>query len=388
MSTIEWKKLGFIKNPFNVEPDREPENLFWAGFDENKNRFISVLESSLKGNDTKLILTLSRYGGGKTHASYYFSRSYKFDYKALGVTKPLHLIIKTPKEGANAPIEFFTNLIESIGVSNICNSVKKLIESENEIDALAKLQDWTESEDLGRIIYLLGNDNDNKSFDAGQALFGNSTKTTLKSLRVRRGVSSNNDRVKLICAIIQLISKYGEEKFEKPRRIVIWLDELESLVFYSSKQYRPFTQTIRDIIGSVTQNLTIFLNFSFADPHEVKNVEVVIGEALLDRVTEQIIFEETDLEGAKKYLSELMKECRKSDYEGSALYPFSEKSVDILLVKTPEKTGRPLMPRTINKACLYVIQQAFDTNILEKEDIISENFVDSLTLEEVSGLMD
>src|SRR5690606_278838 len=132
-------------------------------------------------------------------------------------------------------------------ISDTIKTLRKYHSDDKE--ALSILQAKSNSEDLGRILWLLGDDDDDISFLAEQAVFGSNLSNSDKlKLRVRRGINSNSDKAQLLSCIFSILSSFDEHrKLERGRRIFLWLDELESLIFYTSKQYRPFTQTIREI---------------------------------------------------------------------------------------------------------------------------------------------
>lgn len=369
-----------------MAPDKNSEDLVWAGFKNNKKRFETIILNSIKSNETKLVLNVSRYGGGKTHSSYFFSKNKNLPDVDGELTEPFHVIIKTPKEGNNAPTEFYTKVIEGVKLSRISDGVSSLRKDTEK--SLRQLQEWANSEDLGKILWLLGDPDEDTVFEAEQVLFGNVTAALRKKLRVRRGITSNADRAQIISAIFQLLSRYGEEgKLELPRRIFVWLDELESLIYYTSRQYRPFTQTIREIIDFTPQYLTIFMNFSFAEPDDVQNIEIVIGEALLDRVTEQFVFAEADESEGKIYIKELFENYRISGFDNDKFFPFTEEAIELVLKNAPNETGRPIMPRTINRWCYYAIQEGNKRRYFESTPIklIERDFIEELTFSEESG---
>jgi hypothetical protein len=100
------------------------------------------------------------------------------------------------------------------------------------------------------------------------------------------------------------------------------------------------------------------MNFSFAEPSEIQNIEFVIGSALLDRITEKVIFDEATPEEALHYISDLFQHFRVDGYNESNFFPFDEQALVRIFDLAPRQTGLPLMPRTINKWCLYALKAA------------------------------
>jgi len=69
MNNINWNLLGLQRNPFGIIPDIESNKIIWAGFGKTKTKFERILSNSVSSDETKAVLTLSRWGGGKTHAA-------------------------------------------------------------------------------------------------------------------------------------------------------------------------------------------------------------------------------------------------------------------------------------------------------------------------------
>jgi hypothetical protein len=385
MSLINWEKIGFKKNPFNVIPSIEPNNLIWANFKDNKKRFDDIISSSLTNSESKVILNVSRYGGGKTHTSYYYSQNSNLPEIDESYEYPLHVIINTPKEGKEAVNEFFIKTIEGFSLTSIEEVVYNFRNSfENESNSLNHIQKIANSEDLGRIIWYLGDKEHSKIFEAERVLFGNETSKIKDSLKLRRGIKNNSDKIHILSSIIQLLSLYDQNsELDSPRRIFIWLDELESLVYYSSKEYKPFTQAIRELFDLTPKYLNIFMNFSFAEPGDMQDIELVIGEALIDRVTEQFVFMETDIQEGKEYVKDLFQQFSVNERE---FFPFTENSLEKILELGPHYTGKPIMPRTINRWCLHAIKIANEKGYFNKDtpEPIDKDTVEELDFSNIS----
>ena len=102
--SIDWNKLGLKKNPFKIIPEKDKKQLIWAGFNKNKEKFEQILSDSLSSEDVKLALIVSRYGGGKTHSSYFFSNSPNLPEHNI---EPFQIIVETPQNDKNASEMFF-----------------------------------------------------------------------------------------------------------------------------------------------------------------------------------------------------------------------------------------------------------------------------------------
>ena len=378
--SIEWNSLRLKNNPFKVFPEREKHKLVWAGLRKNKSNFEQILIDCFQLEESNIVLIVSCYGGGKTHASFYFSNPQNLPVSLDEFPQPINLIIKTPQEGNNAVSELYESIIEQIKWRNIEDAVRLFRASVGDTESLNTLESWVGgSEDLAKLIWQMGAENEDIVFQAQQALFGQETATIKKALRIRRAVNSNTDRASVLSGIFRLLGKYGYSgDFATNRKTILWIDELESLILFTSKQYRPFTQFLRELFDVTPQDLTLFLNFSFADPTDTQNIEIVLGEALIDRVTRQINFDEADVSASKLYIRELLNHYRTSDFNNDEYYPFTEESIDKLLTHVPDITQTPRTPRTINKWCLRVIQEAVSRSESQEALGIDAAFVETV----------
>lgn len=381
MSNI-WSELGFKKNPFNIVPDTESSDLVWAGFNSTKVEFERVIRSCLASEETKVLLNLSRYGGGKTHAAYYFAKHSNL-YLPADAVSPIHLILTAPKLGDNAIWDFYVKLLEAITFKAIIAALRGHRASVGNDRALEQLQSFAKSEDVGRLVWLLADEDEDVAYLAGEVLMsGKATVPVRRRLRLRRGVETTSDASLILSALINILARFDNgAALPKARRVFIWIDEVESLIYYSSRQYRPFTQAIREIIDCTPKHLALVMNFSFAAPREAENLEIVIGEALLDRVTDRIVFEEGTLDESLQYLTDLLAYYRITHGDKPSLFPFSKEAAAQLLESAPARTGKPRTPRRINQWCVQAVEAAHAANAIPATGI-SADFVTELKLKQ------
>lgn len=207
---LTFRQLGFKKNPFNIVPDTETNELVWAGFNSTKIEFEKVMKSCLASDETKVLLNLSRYGGGKTHAAYYFAKHSSL-YLPEGASPPLHLIPTVPKLGDNAIWEIYIKLIEAISFKAIIASLKGHRASVGQEKALEQLQTFAKSEDVGRLIWLLADEDEDVAYLAGEVLMsGKATVPVRRKLRLRRGIETNSDASLILSALINVLARYKD----------------------------------------------------------------------------------------------------------------------------------------------------------------------------------
>ncbi len=379
MSNIDWGLIKLKGSPFSIIPDRQTKGLIWAGFQTNKMQIESVIKNIYSSRDTKVVLNVSRWGGGKTHAAYYFS--YENNLKQLLPNEsppPLAIIIITSKEGNNAAYDFFKKIVEGISIERIAGAISYMRELEGDEIVLIRLKSFTNSAPLAKIIWLLGSKNHDESFEASEMIFNSTTTLQRKKYKLVRGIEDTTDRFKIISCIFKVLSEYDTDiRFRQPRKIFLWMDEVESLIVYTPKQYIPFTQAIRELIDMTPNDFCFLMNFSLSDYDNLRTLEYIIGKALSDRISHRLIFGEPTLEEADAYIQDLLQEFRSAQDGKNPYYPFSKESLTELfnLMSARQIT---LMPRNVNKYAEYVIDQAFEKNILANDEAISSDFIKSI----------
>lgn len=375
-----WTKYQFTENPFSILPGQTSGPLIWAGLQSLRKKYDDVLKEILENEASRLVLIASRWGGGKTHAANFYSKPDNLPSLENGENSlpPLSCIVITPKEGNNAAYEFYKKVLEGFDIENITNVIRSMRRYDSNEESLNIIQDWSGGRDIGKILWLLGDEDDNKAFAASELLFNKPTAKVRRDLRIRRGIEDTTDRFRVLSTVFKILSKYTEsDKLKKDRKVLLWVDEIESLILYTSKQYVPFSQAIRELIDMTKKNLGLFLNFSLTDMDDLRTLDFIIGSALKDRINSRIIFEELDVQSSVGYIKDRMKAYRKPSYDNSLTYPFTSEALEELLKSGSEKTSLPLTPRVINKWCEATISKAASLSLdeIDKEFIFNLRFV-------------
>lgn len=372
-----WTKYEFTENPFSILPGQTSGPLIWAGLQDLRRKYNDVLKEILTNEASRLILIASRWGGGKTHAANFYSNPDNLPSAKNGknLPPPLTCIVITPKEGNNAAYEFYKKVLEGFDIERITNVIRSMRKDDTDEGSLSVIQDWAGGRDIGKILWLLGDEDDNKAFAASELLFNKPTAKVRKDLKIRRGIEDTTDRFRVLSTVFKILSKYTEKgKLQKERKILLWIDEIESLILYTSKQYVPFSQAIRELIEMTKKNLGLFLNFSLTDMDDLRTLEFIIGSALKDRIYKRIIFEELNVQSSILYVKDRMKAYRKPSFNDDLTYPFTNEALEELFKLGREKTGLPLTPRVINKWCEATLSKAASLSL----DQIDEGFIFNL----------
>lgn len=367
MNNINWHSLFLKKNPFGIVPDKSPENIFWAGFESIKSKYEKTFLSLLNSDESRIVLNVSRWGGGKTHAAYFYSDPKNIPGIAHVIDKPISIIINTPKEGNIAPNEFFKLILEELGIDKLTQLVSNIRTTLGSEMTLAMLKETAKNDIIAKIIWNLGDADPDTSFEASELLFNSPTASQRKKFRMSRGIEGTSDKFRLIATLFKLLSNYNDKgNFIESRKIFLWMDEIESLILYSSKHYIPFTQALRELVDDVSSNFYLFLNFSLSDYDDLRTLEFIIGKALFDRITDKNFFDEPSTNEGLAYIKQSLEHWRTDDFNRqNEFFPFIKEKIEYILTVGPEMTSLPLTARTINKWCLAFLNKANEMGLLE-----------------------
>ncbi len=372
---INWDLVFLRETPFPEIPPRDPESAVWAGMKKLKRQLDELLNEAKTNPSSQVVLNWGAWGSGKTHSARYFGIPERLPkVKGRQIKKPWILYIHTARDPVQPDTVFYRDILESLQFEQLRHVVKDLIYAQGEDIILRTLQKLVGSEPLGKAIWLMGLE---KGPSGQMYLFGDEyvsddwdrtletyfysqqTKTDLKKLGLSRGIDNSQDRFRVLGAILQCLIGFAPvEEIEEHCRVVLWIDEMEDLIYLASKQYRPFTQGLRDLIDRIPNYLTLLMNFTLAAPEAYEDATAILGQAVMDRVTHQIYYKEPDKEEAYYYVLDLLKSYRTEKFDGIGLddtFPFTPECLKwIIETLSPGQST----PRSINKRCGDIITKA------------------------------
>jgi hypothetical protein len=396
---VNWKLALLKQNPFPDTPPRRPEDAVWAGLPRLKEQFDVLFGEALTTSTTQVVLNWGAFGSGKTHAAVYFGIPERLpSVEGKQIRSPWILYVRTPKTPSQASEILYRDIIETIRFNRLREVIREFIAEKGEEETLRILQEIAESEALGRAIWLLGVESkgteqprligETNEFDEEQRLleayfFSENTKTDLKRLGLSRSIDSPQDRFRVLGSLLQCLIGFAPTgTVGRHSRVILWIDELEDLIYFTSRQYRPFTQGLRDLIDRLPAYFTLLMNFTLAAPEALEDATVVLGDALMSRITHQIYFEEPSEDDAYEYVCDLLRQFRTEDpaLQVSETYPFEEDALRYLIERLPSRT-----PRDINKRCSEVISKALQRGEITDpgEGSISRKFISDLEQERI-----
>ncbi|HRQ54023.1 MAG: hypothetical protein IT276_16895 [Ignavibacteriaceae bacterium] len=334
---LQYDVLNLKENPFKENipnPELRGQNsLIWAGLKELKNTIESIYTQAANSTHKQIILNWGPYGGGKTFAADYFINTY-YEYNDNNKSF-VQVYLRSPKDGTKATKDFFKNFIDFVTFNKIAETSKFIKDDLGDDDFKKLISTTIKSQEFSEAIYKLSSDDFDTLDMMRRYIYTGLTKTELKKLNLARNLEIDTDYIKFLAAII-LILEYPNNRF------VLWLDELEDLIYYSPKNYRTFSQILRDLFDTIPKNFTVFMNFTLSEPKE-STIEILLGGAIWSRINKKVRFKELSVADALGYVNELLKGFQ---LELNGTSPFTEEVVQktIALIAPTDLT-----PRKINE---------------------------------------
>ena len=308
-SQTDWSRLFLNGNPFGAA---NPENIVWAGMSKLKQRFNEIFQEAIFSSATQVVLNRGHWGGGKTHASFYFGIKDNLPSEVTKQTQVHSINIRSPKEPGNPAQDFYTDFLEKLGMTHIQEIIKGVVSNLSQAEVLQSLQKVLESEELARAFWLFGTEDTSEKQALLRSYFlEGCTRTDLKKLGIARNISKAQDRFRIIAGILQcLIGLDAGHDLSRHSRVYLWIDEMEDLIYLPSAQFRILSQGLREIIDRLPNFFTLFLNMSLAEPEKHEDFEAILGKAVIDRITNNIYFPELELDESVEYVKELVNHPR------------------------------------------------------------------------------
>ena len=386
---IDWSLLFLNRNPFRAA---NPDNIVWAGMSKLKQGFNEIFQEAIFSSATQVVLNRGHWGGGKTHASFYFGTEDNLPSEVTNQTQVHSINIRSPKEAGNPAQDFYTDFLENekLGMTRVQEIIRSVVTGLSEAEALQSFHKILGSEELARAFWLFGTEDTSEKQALLRSYFlEGCTRTDLKKLGIARNISKAQDRFKIIAGILQcLIGLDASHALSRHSRVYLWIDEMEDLVYLPSAQFRILSQGLREIIDRLPNFFTLFLNMSLAEPEKHEDFEAILGNAVIDRITHNIYFPELELDEAVEYVRELVNHPQYRDKpllkEVSQTYPFDEIALRMIIDNLKKRT-----PRDINKQCHNAINCAFRDNQFESgKGIIDPEYIMKIQKREIDREMD
>ena len=382
---IDWNLAGLRENPFTINPPTDPKQAIWAGLKELRGEFNRVFWEAKASAPTQVVLCRGPIGGGKTHASLFFSEGENIPEISPSVRNIEVLRVQTPTETRNPARDFYLDVIEQIRLERIGEAVKKNVESVGRDVVERNLRQTMVSGDFVNALL--------KLFEASPIYPGagsplsayfvdKCTTTELRKLGLNRNIEKTQDYFRILAGVFRCLTGLSESTdVTEHNRFCLWIDEMENFIYFTPPQYRPFGQGLRELVDRLPYFFTLFMNFTLTAPEEYEEIELILGSYLTDRITRHIFFDEVkDQENMLQYVRELLSHYRPEEKPKTSYFPFTEEALKALMSSLQRGT-----PRNMNKRCGNALMTAFEKGIFEKEEnsVITPEFVQEMSQEEL-----
>ena len=383
--SIDWNLAGLRENPFATKPPTDPKQAIWAGMDELKNEFNSVFREAKASASTQVVLCPGSIGGGKTHASFFFSSNKNMPETSPSVQDIEVLRVQTPTETGNPARGFYLDVIEQIGLDRIGDAVKRNVQSVGRDVVEKNLRQTMVSGDFANALLKLFEASP-ISLRTGLPLSAyflrKCTTTELRKLGLNRNIEKTQDYFRVLAGVFRCLTGLSDSTdVTEHNRFCLWIDEMENFIYFTPPQYRPFGQGLRELVDRLPYFFTLFMNFTLTAQEEYEEIELVLGAYLTDRITRQIFFHEVkDPEKMLQYVRELLSYYRTEEKPKTPYFPFTEEALRALMSNLQRAT-----PRNMNKRCRNALMRAFEKGIFEegKASEITPKFVQEMSQEEL-----
>lgn len=381
---IDWNLAGLRENPFTINPPTDPKQAIWAGLKELRGEFNSVFWEAKVSAPTQVVLCRGPIGGGKTHASLFFSSDKNIPKTSPSVQNIEVLRVQAPTEAGNPAKDFYLDVIEQIGLERIGEMVNKTVESVGPDVFKQTLRQKMVSGDFVNALLELGN---SPLYPAHNPLLspyflGNCSNTELRKLGLNRNIEKTQDYFRVLAGVFQCFIGLSESNdVAEHNRFCLWVDEMENFIYFTPPQYRPFGQGLRELVDRLPYFFSLFMNFTLTSPEEYEEIELVLGGYLTDRITRHIFFNEMkNQEEMLQYVRDVLSHYRTQEEPKTPYSPFTEEALGALMANLLQRT-----PRNINKRCHSVLMRAFEKGIFEKgeDPAITLDFIQEMSQEEL-----
>ena len=383
--SVDWNLACLRENPFIINPPTDSKQAIWAGQKELRDEFKSVFWEAKASAPTQVVLCRGSIGGGKTHASLFFSSDENIPETSPSVQDIEVLRVQTPTETGNPARDFYLDVMEQIGLDRIEEAVKKNVDSVGRDVVERNLRQTVVSGDFVNALLKLY-ETSPISPGTGSSLsayfLGKCTTTELRKLGLNRNIEKTQDYFRVLAGVFRCLTGLSDSNdVAEHNRFCLWIDEMENFIYFTPPQYRPFGQGLRELVDRLPYFFTLFMNFTLTSPEEYEEIELVLGGYLTDRITRQIFFHEVkDQEKMLQYIRELLSHYRTKEKPKTPYFPFTEESLRALMSNLQRGT-----PRDMNKRCRNALMRAFEQGIFQKgKDLeITPKFVQEMGQEEL-----
>ncbi len=345
-----FERFRLKDNAFPVTPI-VADGIKWYGFSKLRKEFQEIIQRSIQETPRVCVLNRGHVGAGKTHAATYFSQEARIRNNAY-YSSVVSIVVECPKQGSGAFYDLFKRIINYVGFENIETALNSCRQTMGEKSLLAELKRISANEDIAHVLAHVTDDN---RLATRSYLYGSGGLRDLKALGVAAKPTSDNDFASALNAMLWALTHSGDSPSRPFRRVVLWIDEMEDLVYFPTRYYLPFTQFIRSVMDHMSEHLTLFLNFTYTEPEDLDTIENILGDAIVSRINKHILFQDSTKDDVKGYLTELLADNQIGSGRRAETAPFDSDTFEMLVSACTSHT-----PRYINKLSDGILRKTLE----------------------------
>jgi hypothetical protein len=353
-----FKEFNLTKNPFELigRSLASEVPVFWAGMKTQKEQIENTYLNANKPRN--LILNWGPFGAGKTHAAFYFKNQSILKQNVEFIT----LYVRTPLEGNNAIEQLLRDIIDDISFTKLKEIIKARVAELGESQLFKLINSTIKSEVYASAIIKLGDCEPKLTEFMYRYVYGNVTRTELKQFQLPRALNTEVDYLKFLAGLIVCLTAGNILT-----RVVLWIDELENLLYYTSKQFKRLTQGIITLVDT-NDNFLVFMNYTLNES-DIDTLRILIGDTLWSRINQKIVFTELSMDKGLEYCHDLITHYQiepSTDY-----FPFEKDSLKVILNSL--HTNFLITPYEINKKCSDILYYSLENQVnkITKERVVS-----------------
>lgn len=341
------KDINLRYNPFQyLSSTRGSTSLVWAGMKKQKKTIENIYMESFRQDSKKIILNWGPWGGGKTHAAHYFEKN---TVEGLSQEKIIHIYVNTTKGlGKGAVEDFVKRVIKDIKVKPLRKIITDTVQKIGK-EQLENLISQRVDEVIAKTILSFTNTLYTDELIL-RYMLGGLSKPQLEKTHIIQNLKTEQDYIDFLAGLIVTFTA------DSDIRVFIWIDEMEDMLAYGSREFKLFSSMLRDFTEKISEKVIIIMNLSLAG-HDEELVKNLMGSALWRRITDTIRFYEFNELEAVEYLTELTNYAK---IDKDLQKPFSAEVIKYVINNIPTALR---LPSEINGHMHTILSYALDNGI-------------------------
>lgn len=349
----QFPHLALTRWPFPVVPDREYCK-FMADRQELQTELKELLQTLSRRDTSSIHLFWAWFGAGKTHTLLYLAHLTEIANQAAAGTALLTVYSEFPKS-VRGFLDVFRTFTIGAGPDRF---VDAYLETQTCASAeIVHRRLLLASPDLASALHVMASGEGQRYLIAARWLRGESLPAAqLRSIGITKKIDSTEESVRIVAALVDLLSEAAKSRGRAGARVLWILDEFQRIDQCSAKLKQEINTGLASTFNACPNKLSLFLSFS-GNPQ--KGGPSWFSRELRDRIGRPKIFVLPPMrsEEALTFVKDVLHHFRPTSFDSNAPYfPFTQEAVQTILAEIA-KTSE-LRPRAILHAMSAVLEEA------------------------------